>query len=120
MALLARESVFLLLLAKEEKHQSEVRKTGVLLMQLKKMHDPALFGGGSAACSMRANSVLSMLFCAAPTHSEKKRATGGASTLVLGARLIPVKYFVVALLGLRGAGPLVQQVPSRTAWLNNR
>lgn len=73
MALLARESVFLFLLAKEEKHQSEVRKTGVLLMQLKKMHDPALFGGGSAACSMRANSLYCMLFlcCASPLRRKK-------------------------------------------------
>lgn len=62
---------FYFLLAKEEKHQSEVRKTGVLLMQLKKMHDPALFGG--VPLPAQCGQTLSLTVLRQPTPKKKRR-----------------------------------------------
>lgn len=73
--------------------------------------------GGFAASSMR-RAKLSLILCCARAHSGKKKALLALALLVFGgARLIPVKCFVVTLLGLRGAGPLVRQVPRRRGCL---
>lgn len=78
-------------------------------------------------CTIRFGGVRCQLNAAGKTLSDsvlrqsplrKKKALLGLALLVFGgARLIPVKYFVVTLLGLRGAGPLVRQVPRRRGCL---
>lgn len=111
MALLARESVCLDVLRRD---QSGCAADAV---EEKKCTMRPVVGIGGVRYQLNAAETLSASVLRQSPLRKKKALLALALRVFAGARLIPVKCFVVTLLGLRGAGPLVQQVPRRRGCL---